>query len=154
MAHSTEIAPADFTPTGRALDAIPSQPLDPDTRVNYRQAAVLVANRVETEALGTSDPAGTLANILGALPALFPQAVKNSGTPDVEAIAPMLQPEVTARLKAYEVLHRGRKTAVGAHIEALDLMIGALRGGADPKALGEQVIELLTHGASDRKRRA
>jgi hypothetical protein len=144
MAQTTAAGRIDFQPTESTLTGIPGQPLAPETRVTYLQAAVFVANKVEAEARTTSDPAGTLTHILGALPDAFPEALANSGTPNVEAIAPMLLPEVTARLRAFEVLYRGRMTATGAHQEALNFMIGALRDGADPKALGEQVIELLT----------
>ncbi|MEW2272186.1 hypothetical protein [Streptomyces griseofuscus] len=138
MAHSTRILPVDFTPISHAN-------LDAETRLTYEKAAVFVANRVEAEVRKTTDPAAALTDILGVLPAVFPQALESSGTPDVEALAPMLLPEVTARLQAFTRLYRARTGAQGAYAACLDEVITAVREGATLPVLGELILAVLGH---------
>lgn len=125
---------------------------DATQRLDYRQAAVYVTNRIEAEAVKTEDPAETLGNILDALPEVMPAVFQKMGTADHLAVA--LLPEVTERVRATRDLYRSRATADEGYAEVFDIMLGAIRNGADPSAVSERVLELFQLARDERKANA
>lgn len=119
-----------------------------EVRLTFRQAAVFIVNRLEDEAVKTADPAQTLGNILDALPEAMPDVFKKTGTaPD---LAEALQPEVAERVAAMRDLYHARATAGEAYTEILDVMLRAIRDGADPADVCERVLQLMGQVRSER----
>ncbi len=119
-----------------------------EVRITYRQAAVFITSSLETEALGTADPAETLGNILDALPEVMPEVFHEMGT--AEDLAEALRPEITNRVRFIRDLYRARATADPAYAEILDIMLDATRDGADPADVSGQVLELLQQARAEK----
>ncbi|MGC9381518.1 hypothetical protein [Streptomyces sp. MH13] len=107
----------------------------------YQQGAIYTANKIEAAALSAPNPATTLAQVADALPEVLPTVLDGMGA--VPGTAEAILPDVTARVLAFQVLHQAKSTADGAYGEALDIMLDAVRSGADPADVGEEVLGLL-----------
>ncbi|MET8098134.1 hypothetical protein ABZV29_16890 [Streptomyces sp. NPDC005236] len=118
----TEESPADFS---RYLSA----------------GAAFIARSFEAEALKTDNPADTLDACRAHLAEVLPQAAENCNIgPDLAA---ELTPHLEHWLHCAANLHRARATADGPLREVLDILLDAIRKGADPVHVGARVLELL-----------
>lgn len=114
---------------------------DTEPHLYYSAGAAYIARGIETEALRTDDVAATLDACRTHLPDVLPQAAARCNIgPDLAA---ELMPYLEHWLFCAANVHRLRATAEGPFREVLDIMLDAIRKGADPVRVGERALELL-----------
>ncbi|MET8134658.1 hypothetical protein ABZV24_22345 [Streptomyces sp. NPDC005251] len=132
----------------KAIDSEPSTEVRPHGgqapagRSSYLSAgAAFIARGFEAEALKTDNPADVLDACRPHLAEVLPQAAENCNIgPDLAA---ELAPYLEHWLHCAAELHRMRATASGPLVEVLDILLDAIRKGADPVHVGARVLELL-----------
>ncbi|MEU1117806.1 MULTISPECIES: hypothetical protein [unclassified Streptomyces] len=126
---------------GPSADAPREHPVHDEPSLYYLAAAAFIGRSIETEALSTDDVASTLDNCADALPHIMPAVFANLSMGAV--LEPELRPLLDEWLRIAARMHRARATASEAVRAVLDIMLDAIRGGADPGAVGDRVLELI-----------
>lgn len=155
MTHRIDIAPVDLGSTGRALPFVQAavdqpraraeQPTtdgarghdDAETLITVQAAAMVVANGVYAEALKEDDLAAKLDDISDALAEMTPDDFKTMGA--IGGLAKSVLPMVVDRIWAFTVIAHARAEFDADYGYVFDVMADALKGGADPKAIREDV---------------
>jgi hypothetical protein len=114
----------------------------PDDFSSYLAAgAAYIGRGFEAEALRTADVVATLDACRNHLSKVLPAAAAKCNIgPDLAAD---LTPYLEHWLYCAAILHRVRATADGPFREALDILLDAIRKGADPVHVGARALELL-----------
>lgn len=110
---------------------------DSETHLTYQAAAVVVANGVYDEALKEDDLAATLDDISDALAEMTPDDFKTMGT--IGGLGEALLPAVAERIWAFNVIEHARADVGTDYRYVFDVMADALKRGADPKAIRDEV---------------
>lgn len=103
--------------------------------------AAFIARGFEAEALKTDNPAAVLDACRTHLAEVLPQAAANCNIGP--GLAAELAPYLEHWLHCAAALHRMRASASDPLVEVLDIMLDAIRKGADPADVGARVLELL-----------
>lgn len=156
MAHRTDIAPLDLTPTGHVpflVDAVRTTAevaalLAGEPTMTHDETAADIARELEAEALKTSNPAGTLTHMREVLPELLADSVAALGL--APATAPVLRPLVDHRLNCFANVHGLFETLAPDKREPYEIMLNAVREGADPVAVGEQMLDILARARAEK----
>lgn len=110
---------------------------DSETSLTYRAVALYLATSVYDEARKTKNPAATLDDISDALPEVLPKVFKNQDTAPAQAAT--LLPEVTNFVWTFTVIEHARADIGDEYGYVLDILADSLKGGADPKAIRDDV---------------
>lgn len=141
MKRTTTVLP-DTTQTYEQSEVRPRADEAPDDFSSYYVAgAAYIGRGFEAEALRTDNVAATLDACRNHLPEVLPMAAAKCNIgPDLAAD---LTPYLAHWLDCSANLHRVRATADGPFREVLDILLDAIRKGADPVYVGARVLELL-----------
>ncbi|MCX4557962.1 hypothetical protein OHA02_17340 [Streptomyces phaeochromogenes] len=108
-----------------------------EDRITTQAAALLVANGVYDEALKEDDLVATLDDISDALAEMTPDDFKTMGT--IGSRAESVLPVVVDRIWAFTVIAHARAEFGSDYRYVFDVMADALKRGADPKAVRDDV---------------
>lgn len=122
---------------------------DDEPRLYLDAAAAYVGRSIEAEALRTDNVGGTLDNCADALPHIM-STVFTKLNMDA-ALATELSPLLDWWLRSAARMHHARVAASAPLREVLDIMLDAIRRGADPAVVAGRVLELIeqVRAASD-----